>query len=162
MPALVFLVALFWSVSAGSTARAEVVRPAPDIRLLVPSGPSRSLAQFRGQPVVLILASSPRCLAFRRQIAHLRGDFERLASQKTLFIAAFTRETGTIRSNIPFLTAADGAAIAANYGLNAEFGIAIIGRDGNLDLTSSRILPGQRVLDIINNSFVAQQQLRKL
>jgi len=149
-------------LAAACAARAEVVRPAPDFLLSGPSGAPGSLSKLRGQPVVVVVASSPRTLAFRRQIARLRNEFERLASQKTLFIAAFTQEPGAVPSNIPFLTAADGPSVAAALGITSGFGIAVIGRDGNLDIVTSRILPGQRVLDIVNNSFVSQQRLRRL
>lgn len=149
-------------VALACTAQAEVVRPAPDFRLQATSGPATSLSKLRGQPVVVIVAETPRTLAFRRQLARLRNDYERLAAQKTLFIAAFTQEPGVIPSNIPFLTAADGQAVASALGFNSRFGIAIVGRDGNLDIITTRVLPGQRVLDIINNSFVSQQQLRRL
>ncbi|MCX7868894.1 MAG: hypothetical protein N2322_02985 [Terrimicrobiaceae bacterium] len=159
-PRTLLLTAVLFGASFVS--RAEVVRPAPDIRLAGPQGQARSISAFRGQPVVVVVAPGPRSRAFRTQLARLRPEFERLAAQKTLFIAAFTQEPGSVPSNIPFLTAADGPATAAALGLNSAFGIAIIGRDGNLDIVTPRVLPGQRVLDIINNSFVSQERLRRL
>lgn len=138
---------------------AEVVRPAPEIRLAEPAGGRASLSKLRGQPVVVLVAPSPRSRAFRRQLARLEAEYQRLAAQKTLFVAAFTQEAGVVPSNIPFFLAADGAAAASALGISS--GIAVIGRDGNLDAVTPRLLEGQRVLDIIANSFVSQQRMRR-
>jgi hypothetical protein len=90
--------------------------------------------------------------------------FERYAADKVVFIAAFTEEPGRIRSNIPFLVAADGPRVGFDYG---EFGggerftIAFIGKDGNLDYVTNKVIPAQRVFDIIKNSFVIQRAMRR-
>jgi hypothetical protein len=76
-------------------------------------------------------------------------------------VAAFTGEPGVIRSNIPFVLAANPGAIVQSYGVAGDFAVFVIGRDGNLDEISDRVLPGQRVLDIINNSFVPQRDNRR-
>jgi hypothetical protein len=78
-----------------------------------------------------------------------------------VMVAAFTEEPGVIRSNIPFVLAANPGAVAQSYGVAGDFAVFVIGRDGNLDEISDRVLPGQRVLDIINNSFVAQRDNRR-
>ena len=39
--------------------------------------------------------------------------------------------------------------------------IAVIGADGNLDCFSTRVLPAQRIFDIIQNSYTNQKQLRR-
>jgi len=156
-----FLWALCGLMMLGVTAQAEVVRPAPDLRWIDASGKTKSLKELRGQPVVLILTPSYRTWAFKRQLGRLRSAYERLAATKAVFIVAFTNEAGRVPSNIPFAIAADGPKAAFDYGVTDRFAIAIIGRDGNLDYLTNKILPGQRVLDIIDNSFVNQERLRR-
>jgi hypothetical protein len=161
MKTRLFLTALA-VVASSSFALAERVRPAPDFRWVDARGATKTLSAFRGQPVVLLIAPTPRTRALRNQLSRLVLHFERIAAQKAIFVAAFTEETGGVPSNIPFVVALDGGSIAAAYGANDGFAVAVIGRDGNLDAIWSRPLPGQRILDLINNSFVAQQQFRRL
>jgi hypothetical protein len=155
----IFLVVLV--VGAG-VLQAEVVRPAPDIKWLDASGKEQSLSKFRGQPVVVLIAPSVRSWRFRRQLARLRPAFERLAAQKVVFVAALTAEPGRIPSNIPFAIASDGPRVGFEYDSPDGFAIAIIGRDGNIDYLTNRVLYGQRVLDVVMNSYVMQTRLRRL
>jgi hypothetical protein len=74
---------------------------------------------------------------------------------------AFTGESGRIRSNIPFLTVDHPTETAYLYDVSKGFAIAVIGVDGNLDCLSTKPLPGQRVLDLINNNASVQEQLRR-
>ena len=140
---------------------ALVVRPAPNLQWLDATGKLKNLAAFKGQPVVLLVAPSPRDWTFRSQVGQLQRNYERLAAQKVLFVAAFTQEQGRIRSNIPFVVAPDGPRVAFDYQTGERFGIAIIGRDGNLDYVTDRVLPGQRIYDIVGASFVTQEKLRR-
>lgn len=73
---------------------------------------------------------------------------------------AFSGSPGVIRSNIPFLTVNDPAAVSASYDVSG-FAIAVIGVDGNLDCLSTNPLPGQRILDLVNNNASVQEQLRR-
>jgi hypothetical protein len=66
-----------------------------------------------------------------------------------------------IRSNIPFMVAADGPRVGYEYESGERFGIAFIGRDGNLDYVTNKVIPAHRVYDLINNSFVAQRNMRR-
>lgn len=140
---------------------AEVVRPAPDFVWLKSGGRGTSLRTLRGQPVVLIVATSPRQRIFRAQVGQLKKIYQLLGNEKAVAVAAFTAEPGVIRSNIPFVVAANPAAVAAAYGVAGDFAIFIIGKDGNIDLATDRVVPGQRILDIINNSFVVQRDNRR-
>ena len=88
-------------------------------------------------------------------------DVRTLAAHKTVFIAAFTQEGGVIRSNIPFMVAADGPRVGFEYESGERFGIAFIGRDGNLDYVTNKVIPAHRVYDLINNSFVSQRNMRR-
>lgn len=140
---------------------ANVVRPSPDFTWLASGGKGQTLRSLRGQPVVLIVAQSPRQRIFRSQVGQLQRVYQLLGNARTVVIAAFTEEPGAIRSNIPFVQAANPAAVAAAYGVDGPFAVFVIGRDGNIDDISDRVLNGQRILDIINNSFVVQSNNRR-
>jgi len=144
-----------------SGAEANVARWAPDFGWLKSGGSRASLKSLRGQPVVLVVAPSPRHGKFRKQAKQLQKTYQLLGNDKAVMVAAFTAEPGVIRSNIPFVLAANPSAVAQSYGVVGDFAIFVIGRDGNLDEISDRVLSGQRVLDIINNSYVAQRDNRR-
>jgi len=148
-------------ICASASASAEVVRWAPDFAWLKSGGNRASLKSLRGQPVVLVVAPTPRHGKFRKQAKELQKTYQLLGNDKAVMVAAFTQEPGVIRSNIPFVLAANPGAVAQAYGVAGDFAVFVIGRDGNLDEISDRVLPGQRVLDIINNSFVAQRDNRR-
>jgi peroxiredoxin len=147
--------------SAFSGVEANVVRWAPDFSWLKSGGNRATLKSLRGQPVVLVVAPSPRHGKFRKQARQLQRTYQLLGNDKAVMVAAFTQEPGVIRSNIPFVLAANPGAVAQSYGVAGDFAVFVIGRDGNLDEISDRVLSGQRVLDIINNSFVAQRDNRR-
>lgn len=141
--------------------QAEVVREAPAFNWTDSTGSAKPLKSLRGQPVVLVIANSPRQGAFRSQVGQLQKIYERFAAEKLLCVAAFSGEQDLIRSNIPFLTVPDGPGTAASYDVPTGFAIAVIGADGNLDCFSTRVLPAQRIFDIIQNSYTKQKQLRR-
>ena len=155
------LAVLLLVLTAISGASANVARWAPDFAWLKSGGSRTTLKSLRGQPVVLVVAPSPEHRKFRKQAKELQKTYQLLGNDKAVMVAAFTAEPGVIRSNIPFVLAANPGAIAQSYGVAGDFAVFVIGRDGNLDEISDRVLPGQRVLDIINNSFVAQQDNRR-
>ncbi len=147
--------------SLPAVAPAEVVRPAPDLVWLKSGGKGAGLKALRGQPVILLVATSPRLRIFRAQVGQLQKLYRLLGNEKAVAVAAFTGEPGVIRSNIPFVVAANPAAVASAYGVAGDFAIFIIGKDGNIDLATDRVVPGQRILDVINNSFVVQRDNRR-
>lgn len=151
----------FFCVLALGVSPAVVVRPAPNIQWLDATGKLKGLAAFKGQPVVVIVARSPRDRSFRAQVGQLQKMYERLAANKVVFVAAFTQEQGLIRSNIPFVLAPDGPRVAYDLGTGEKFGVAFIGRDGNLDYVTNKILPVQRIYDVVGASFVTQEMLRR-
>jgi len=110
---------------------------------------------------VLLIAPTPRDRAFRSQLGQLRKMYQRYAANRAVFIAAFTAEGGRIKSNIPFVLAADGPRVGYDYEGGERFRIAFIGRDGNLDYVTNKVIPAQRVYDIMGNSFVTQRDLRR-
>jgi hypothetical protein len=148
-------------IALTAAAHAIVVRPTPDVRWIDASGQTRSLSQFKGQPVVLLITPNARNRSFRSQLGRLRGISERLGAQKVIFLAAFTSEPGRVPSNIPFALAADGPKVGFDFGSDGRFQIAIIGADGNLDYVTSKVLPGQRIYDVIANSFARQREMRR-
>lgn len=156
---------LFLIVLAGcflpALAPAEVVRPAPDFGWLNSTGQVKKISDLKGQPVVVIVSRSPRDRIFRAQVGQLQKMYERLADQKIVFVAAFTEAPGRIKSNIPFVIAPDGPRVANDLGITGKFGIAFIGRDRNLDYITQRVVPAQRIYDIVGASFVPQERLRR-
>jgi len=142
-------------VAALATAHAAVVRPAPDFS--IPGiGKMKSLKALRGQPVVLVIANSPRTGDFKAQAKNLKDIYQQFASKQVVFVAAFTEDTGLIKSDIPFAVADNGPAVAGAYGVTDKFNIVIIGKDGNVDYQTKKVLPASRVRDVIQNSFAVQ------
>lgn len=155
------LLSILLIVCAAGSVRADVVNPAPDITWLTSSGKGASLKSLRGQPVILLVARSPRQRIFRAQVGQLQKLYQLLGNARAVAVAAFTEEPGVIRSNIPFILAANPGAVAGAYGVQGDFAIFVLGRDGNIDMATDRVLPAQRILDIINNSFVVQSRNRR-
>lgn len=164
LQSLVLAGSLFFVYSGSGDLQAKdstVVNVAPGFSGGAEAGRKITLSSYKGTPVILIFAPSPKDPSFRSQMSEFRGRYERMASQGMIFFAAFTQEGGRIPSNIPFVLVDNPAATASAYGVTSGFAIAVIGRDGNLDCLSTRPLPGQRVLDLsLNNAFV-QEQIRR-
>jgi hypothetical protein len=143
------------------TAEARVVRPAPDFAWVDFNGKAQNLKSLAGQATVILIAPSPRDWTFRSQVGQLQKAYQRFAAAKLVCFAAFTNEGGTIRSNIPFVTVADGPRVAFLYEITKGFAIAVIGPDGNLDCLSTKVLPAQRILDLMNANFAVQAGFRQ-
>ena len=94
-------------------------------------------------------------------MSQLRGYYEKLAVHGMLCFAALTSDSGRIPSNIPFILVNDPVGTAAAYDVKQGFAIAVIGPDGNLDCISTKPLPGQRVLDLLQNNASMQTQIRR-
>jgi hypothetical protein len=139
-----------------------VPRPAPNFLWSGINGKVRSLRDLRGHPVVLLFAENPTQKVFVRQIRELNRRSRQLISRYTLFFVAFTRETGAVtRTDIPFVILPDPGSTADAYRVG-DFGIAIISPDGNVDYATDHWITGQRVLDVIINSYEAQVHARRL
>jgi len=147
-------------LAGAATAEARVVRPAPDFAWVDYTGKAQNLKSLAGQATVVLIAPSPRDWAFRSQVGQLQKAYQRFAAAKLVCFAAFTSEGGTIRSNIPFVAVADGPRVAFLYEVTKGFAIAVIGPDGNLDCFSTKVLPAQRILDIMNANFEVQSGFR--
>jgi hypothetical protein len=153
--------ALLLALLAVTTLRAEVVRSAPDFLWIDSTGKAKPAKELRGRPLVVLIAESPRQWAFRSQVGQLQKIYQRFAADGLICIGAFSTGPGVIRSNIPFLTVPDGPATATAFDTAQGFSISIIGMDGNLDYVSNRVVPAQRIYDIIDNSFAKQKLLRR-
>ncbi len=141
-------------------AEARVVRPAPSFTFNSAGG-KKSLGGLRGQPVVLVIAQGSRTKALREQMKSLVNVFHDCSSRGAVFVAALTDGSTAVPSNIPFVLANNGAAVAAAYRMQGDFLIAVIGRDGNLDLVTSEPIPGARVFEVIKNNYDVQEKGRR-
>jgi hypothetical protein len=141
------------------SSHAGVVRPAPSFTF-GGAGGKNSLGSLRGQPVVLIIARTAITKALRTQLGNLQAAYHDSASRGAIFVAAML-DGGTVPSDIPFVLANNAAAVAAAYGMQGDFLIAVIGRDGNLDLVTDKPIPGMRVFEVIKNNFDVQDKARR-
>jgi hypothetical protein len=139
---------------------AGVVRQSPDFTWEAASR-VQSLRAVRGQPVVLLLARSSREGGFRKQVKNLRKAYEQFASRGTVFAAAVLDGDADVRSDIPFVVVRNPQKLAADLGVDGDFALVIIGRDGNLDYITTKPAPGGRVRDVIQNSYAVQSETRK-
>jgi hypothetical protein len=155
--ALITLLALLLAASSD----AAVVHLAPEFTFVGAGEKARTLHSLRGQPVVLVIADSSKNGALKKQLKNLERVYQELASKGAIFVAAIVKGDDPIPSNIPVAIANNGAAVATSYGVSKGFQIVIIGRDGNLDYQTDRILPPERVRDVIQNSFEVQVSARK-
>jgi hypothetical protein len=140
----------------------SVPRPAPEFLWSGVNGKVRRLRDVRGHPVVLVFAENPNQRLFIKQIKELNRRARQLAARYTLFFVAFTRETGLVtHTDLPFVILPDPGSVADAYRVG-DFGIAVISTDGNVDYATDRVITGQKVLDVIVNSYEAQVQARRL
>jgi hypothetical protein len=42
-----------------------------------------------------------------------------------------------------------------------DWGIAVIGPDGNLDYATDKVIPGIKIINVIDNSYAVQNQERR-
>ena len=119
------------------------------------------LVSLRGKPVLILFTDTPLNHAFRHQLRELQSHYERLAAHGLICAVAFIQEIGSVPSNIPFITLLNGESSARAYGISHNFGIALLGADGNLDCLSTHPLSGQRIEDLIDASYTTQEIMRK-
>lgn len=139
-----------------------VPRPTPNFSFPGPGGRTQTLSSLRGQPVVLLVADSPKNGAFRKQLDYIAPLYSEFATRKAVFIAAFTREgDGPVKSNVPFAVANNGPSVAAAYNVTGKFNAILIGPDGNVNYQTSKVVPGFRIRDVMQNSYPVQAQMRR-
>lgn len=162
--ASLLLVGTVWSAPKTRTVpppAANVVRPATDFAWVGVGGKTYPLKNFRGQPVVILVAPSPDSKAFRQEAGRIEGLYLQFSAKKTIFLAAFTQQPGRVASDVPFALAANGGEVASVYGVPPnELSIIVLGPDGNVDLKSTKVEGAQRILDVINNTYQTQAAAR--
>jgi len=154
-------VLLFTVLFFAGVAEALPIRPAPDFTWKDAYGKLQTLKSLEGKPVVIVISSNVKDWRFRLQMWEINGIYERLAAMGAVFVMAFTDQPGRVPSNIPFIVASDGPRVGYLYNITKGNGIAIISKDGNLDYVTNRILLGRRILDVIQNTQVTQEQMRR-
>ena len=158
--ASLLLVGTAWSAPKTRTVpppAANVVRPATDFAWVGAGGKTYPLKNFRGQPVVVLVAPSPDSKAFRQEAGRIEGLYLQFSAKKTIFLAAFTQQPGRVASDVPFALAANGGEVAAAYGVPPnELSVIVLGPDGNVDMKSTKVEGAQRILDVINNTYQTQ------
>lgn len=166
-----FIFVIFWSLFLAAASDlfpatcnlqpvSSLIHPAPDFTWRQ-QGEIKHLSSLQGQPVLLLIAPSPKSWDLYRQLNALKGNYEHLANEHLICLAAFTQEEGPVRSNIPFITVEHGSAVGAAYSATDHFALALIGPDGNLDCFSTHVLAGQRIDDLIDASYVNQTKMRR-
>lgn len=155
-------VILTFILAVATAGQANVIRSAPDFSWAGAGSSKRSLRSLRGQPVVIVFSESPKNGDFRKQLKWLQPVYHELAAKGAIFIAAFRAGgEGAVKSDIPFIVANNGSSVASAYGVNGDFGVAIIGKDGNLDYVTEKVQAGERVRDVVINNFEPQLEGRK-
>jgi hypothetical protein len=139
----------------------NVPRPAPEFLWASVNGKVKRLKDVQGQPVVLIFATDPLQKEFKKQVRNITRYYKALVERKALFFVAFTKETGLITgSDVPFVVLPDPLTAADAYRVG-DFGIAVIGPDGNLDYATDKIIPGMKIVNVMDNSYSVQSQERR-
>ena len=147
--------------AAATKPAAGAVRTVPDFTWIGAGGKTYPGKNFRGQPVVILVANSADAGDLRKQARRIEDKYLDFAARKTVFVVAFTGAQGRVESDVPFVVAQNGAAVAANFGVQGKgLGIVVLAPDGHVDMTSNQVEGAQRLLDIINNTFQTQAASR--
>ena len=150
--------ALAFCIVSSTLTSAGVVRPAPQVAFPPVDGHARTLKSFLGQPMIVLLADSPKRGDFRTQLKEMEKSFDRLAIRKTVVAAAFKSQgADEIYSNIPVINLPEGAKVCDAFALKGNFAVALIGPDGNLDYITNNILNINRILEVMQNSYEIQK-----
>jgi hypothetical protein len=135
-----------------------VVRMTPDVSFPAEGNRTRTLRSLRGQPVVILLADTPKNKRFRKEIRFIEPMYSDLAARKAVFIAGFTKEgEGPVQSNVPFTVTKNAPAVASAFGADEHFSIIIIGPDGNVDYQTDKLITGNRIRDVMQNTYTIQK-----
>lgn len=154
------LAAIFTLAWTSLHAASPVVRPAPDFSFAGIGG-MKSLRSLHGQPIVVLAAKNPNSRAFRKQVKVIEDVYRELASRGTVFVAVFSESGDSVPSNVPFIVASNGPAVAAAYGLTDDIVVGVVGPDGNLDYVSGELTRGLRIREVIQNNYVVQNNARR-
>ena len=153
--------ALLLAMALSAPLLAEVVRPASDFTFPSAAGKDGSLKSLRGQPVVLLIADKARRKELLQQLRRLEDLYPRFANRHVVFASALTGSAEDIQSSIPFVSVQNPGQVAAAYQFSGKFQLVVIGPDGNIDYQTDKVCLGERVRDVIQNSFVPQNAARR-
>jgi len=153
---LIFLLACL----APLPAEELIVRPAPDFELPAHLGNGAKLSNtFTGQPVVLIVAAGPSARAFKKQVKLIEPLYRYFAARDVVFLAAFTKSSGRVNSDIPFVVLPSGNLVGNRYGISGgKHAVAIISPGRNLDAFTQNILSAEAVLSILDNNYARRKR----
>ena len=144
-------------IVSGAVTETPLVQLAPDFSFRDAKGHISSLKSLRGKPVILLVAPSAGKGRFRKEVKTINRASRSFTSRKAVFVTAFAQGGEMMRGELSFLLATDASRIATAYGIDPNsYGLFVIGPDGNLDLRSTRVLSAQRIIDVIDNSYVVQ------
>jgi hypothetical protein len=161
-PKALLLVALQVLAASAPSSLAEVVRPAPELAFPAYGGKTRSLASFKGQPVIILLADSHSRGPFKAQLRELEASFDRLAIRGTVIAAGFKKgNPEAVNTNVPLVLLPDGAAACMAFHTKDNFTIVLVGPDGNVDYQTSKVLNINRILEVMQNNYEIQKSARK-
>ncbi len=125
-------------------------------------GKPRTLASFKGQPLILLLADSPKRRAFKAQLKELESSFDRLAIRGTLVAAGFKGgDPSAVRTNVPLVHLPEGPSACAAFRLKGDFAIVLVGPDGNIDYQTEKVLNMNRILEVMQNSYEVQKAAQR-
>lgn len=147
-----------------TTPAGNVPRPAPDFVWRGAGDVGYPLKKLRGQPVVILVSPTADGRDFRQQAGRIEKNYLDMAARKVVFIAALTQADRSPRpqSSVPFVLAADGAAVANAFGIaGGKFGLVVVGPDGNVDFVGNQVIGARQILDVVNNSFQTQATVRR-
>lgn len=139
----------------------QTPRPIPEFLWLDSKGKAVSSNSLKGKPLLILFSPSITGWTIQRQIRQIQSYFDKLASEKTICLLALDSIPNKIPSNVPFVLIGNTSDLRQKLGIQSKFAIAVVGHDGNVDLLTHRRQSAQRILDIIRNSQVFQQALRR-
>lgn len=161
-PRSLLLLALPVLLAGEQSGLGEVVRPAPSIAFPSDGVKPRTLASFKGQPLILLLADSPKRRTFKAQLKELESSFDRLAIRGTVVAAGFKGgDPGAVRTDVPLVILPEGPTACSAFQLKGEFAIVLVGPDGNIDYQTGKVLNMNRILEVMQNSYEVQKAAQR-
>jgi hypothetical protein len=161
-PRSLLLLALPALLAGGPLGQGEVVRPAPSIAFPMDGGKPRTLASFKGQPLILLLADSPNRGAFKDATQGTGGLFRPACRPRNVVAAGFRGAIqSSVRTNVPLVLLPQGPSACAAFQLKGEFAIVLVGPDGNIDYQTGKVLNMNRILEVMQNSYEVQKAAQR-
>ena len=146
---------------AASAGLAAVAALAPDFSWDPAGCTIHNLKGLRGVSVFLLMARSPKEKDFVEQVKRMKDLYPEFAARKVVCAAAFLENPDErIPSDIPFVVVSNGPQVIADYGAKGSFDVVVIGPDGNIDMSTTKVVPGTRLRDMVINTYAVQSDER--